>query len=154
MKTRSRLESIVFLRPPYKIAKNEFEHIVNLGIIRRSSSNWSFTLNMFPKKSGDWRPYCDYRALNSITFPDNYSIPYIQDFSSNLRNKKISKISLAIAYNQIPVTDADISKTAIATSFGLLELLRIPFGLRNASQIIRHFIDEALHDTDFFCLCR
>ncbi|VUZ57382.1 unnamed protein product, partial [Hymenolepis diminuta] len=37
----------------YKIAKDEFEHMPDLGIIHRSSSNWSSALHVVPKKSGD-----------------------------------------------------------------------------------------------------
>lgn len=74
----------------YAIACREFEHMLELGIVRPSSSNYTSALHMLPKKDpDDWRPCGDYRALNAITVLDRYLLPHLQDFTTNLAGCKI-----------------------------------------------------------------
>ncbi|BHF83927.1 hypothetical protein SprV_0902707600 [Sparganum proliferum] len=134
----------VFARPRrlatdrFQAAKAEFEHMLQLGIIRPSESPWASPLHMVPKAtSGDWRPCGDYRALNSATIPDRYPVPHLQDFAGALFGKAI------------PVAPEDIPKTAVTTPFGLFEFIRMPFGLRNAAQTFQRFIDHVLRGLPF-----
>ena len=48
---------------------------------------------MVNKKNGEFRPCGDYRGLNSITVPDRYPIPNLNDVSSKLSNKTVSLLS-------------------------------------------------------------
>lgn len=124
-----------------RAAKQEFEHMLQLGIIRPSSSVLSSPLHMVPKKMVTGIPV----ALNWVTTPVRYPVPHIHEFSSSLQGTTIfSKVDLLRAYHQIPVAPEDIPKTAVTTPFGLFEFTRMPFGLRNATQTFQRFMDQVL----------
>lgn len=139
--------------PPQKLAavKKQFQEMMDRGICRPSKSAWSSPIHLVPKGKDDWRICGDYRRLNSITEPDRYPIPHVQDFAAELHGKAVfSKLDLQRAYHQIPVESRDIEKTALITPIGLFEFLYMPFGLRNAGQTFQRFIDETLRGLKCF----
>ena len=90
-------------------------------------------------------------TVNDKTVDDRYPIPRIQDFTSNLMDgcSILSKIDLIRGYHQIFVNLDDVPKTSVITPFGLVEFLRMTFGLKNAAQTFQRFMDSVLQDLDF-----
>ena len=85
---------------------------------------------MVEKDDGTWRPCGDYRHLNTITKPDRYPIPNMQDLTSPLHGCTIfSKLVLKKDYYQVTDNRQDIQKTTLITPFGLYEFLQMPFHL-------------------------
>ena len=102
---------------------------------------------MANKTDGDLRPCVDYKAVNAQTAVDNYPLPNIRDFTSQLHGTTVfSKVDLYKGYHQIPVAPEDIPKTAVITPWGLWEFLRLPMGLSNASQSFQRLMDEVTRD--------
>ena len=128
-------------------AKKEFEHLLRMGIIQPSSSQWASPLHMVRKPNGEWRPCGDYRRLNSMTTPDRYPVPHVQDFNTQLNGSTVfSKIDLIRGYHQIPVAADDRPKTAVITPFGSYEFIRMPFGLCNAGQTFQRTMHTVLRN--------
>ncbi len=101
----------VFARPwrlapdKLKIAEADFKKLEKAGIIRRSNSAWAS-----PKKDCSWRSCGDHCRLNTITTPDRYPLPNMQDLANGLHSCTVfSKIDLIKGYHQVPITPLDIT---------------------------------------------
>lgn len=138
--------SPIFSKPEkLKVAKAEFDKMLELGICRPSNSPWASPVHIAPKPSGGWRP-----RLNAHTLPDRYPISHIQYFNSFLDGRTVfSVIDLFRAYNQIPMAKEDIQKTAVITPFGLFEFPSMTFGLCNAGQTFQRFLNNVIQGLNF-----
>ncbi|KAL0130256.1 hypothetical protein PUN28_002094 [Cardiocondyla obscurior] len=86
-------------------ARKEFNTLLARGIIRPSAS----PLHLVPKKLGDWRATGDYRKINSVTIPNSYPLPIIEDLLQECHNSTVfSKVDLQRAYYHVPVAPEDI----------------------------------------------
>lgn len=89
----------------------------------------------------------DYRQLNSKTRRDAYPLPRIDESLDALSGARwFSTLDLASGYNQVPVAEADKSKTAFCTPFGLFEFNRMPFGLCNAPGTFQRLMERIFGD--------
>jgi hypothetical protein len=120
------------------------------GVIRRSCSQWSSPLHMVQKKDGSWRPCGNSRQLNLQTVEDKYPLPNMADLAARLDSCTFfSKLDLRKGYLQVPVAATDVPTTAIIMPLGLLEFLRMPFGLRNAGMTFQRLMDSLLGNLPF-----
>ena len=113
-------------------AKRYLSKLLEQGICRRADSPFASPLHMVQKSDNPWSPCGDYRALNSHTLKDSYTLPNLKDFTPNLAGKHFfSTIDLVKGYYQVEVHPNDIQKTGVITPFGTFVFLRMPFGLMN-----------------------
>lgn len=116
-----------------KLLREKLEEMLNENIIEESESPWAAPVVLVPKKDGDVRVCIDYRKLNSITTPDRYPLPRMDDLLHEARSMPfMPSIDLRAGYWQIKVHTPDREKTAFITPFGLYQYKRMQFGLRNA----------------------
>ena len=138
---------------PYRIppvwreeVKQQIDQLLDLGIIRASESPWSSSVVTVKKKDGGVRICVDYRAVNGVTAPDPYLMPFIEDILDTLASAKfLSKIDLNKGFHQIPIREADMEKTAFCTPWGKFQFCRMPFGLRNGPAVFQRLMDKLLH---------
>ena len=87
-----------------------------------------------------------YRGLNSVTKPDSYPLPRIDDMLDELGNMKyFSTLELASGYWQVKMSEASREKTAFVTQNGLFEFQVMPFGLTNAPAVFQRLMHQVIN---------
>ncbi|UYV77620.1 hypothetical protein LAZ67_15001754 [Cordylochernes scorpioides] len=111
-----------------EIIKEQIDEMLRDGIIRPSSSPWSFPVILVKKRDGKYRFCVDYRKLNDVTVKDVYPIPRIDEVLDTLQGSKyFSAIDLKSGYWQVEVEEKDKEKTAFTRAHGLYEFKLRPY---------------------------
>ena len=97
------------------------------------------------KKDGSLRFCIDYWKLNSVTKPDVFPMPRIDDMLDQLgKSKYFSTLDLASGYWQMRMDPDSQEKTAFVTPQGLYKILVMPFGLINAPSTFQQMMQKLL----------
>jgi hypothetical protein len=137
---------------PYRVSpvqsnifEREIKTMLDNNIIIPSNSPWSSPAVLVEKPDKTIRFCIDFRRLNSITKPDRYPIPRIDDTLDALGQAVyFSTLDLASGFWQIKVAADDREKTAFSTRQGHFEFNVMPFGLRNAPATFQRLMDFVL----------
>ena len=161
MKHRIELTSgVPTRRPPYKVPETQrkvmencIHEMLDQGVIEPTVSPFSSPVVLVPKKNGEWRFCVDYRALNSITKPDNFALPLASDIFSTLGGAKVmSTLDLDRGFWQVEVDEEDKEKTAFTSFLGSFAFRVMPFGLRNSPSTYQRLMSHVLSGyTGVFC---
>lgn len=126
-----------------EVLRRELDSMIDNYIIEECESEWCSPVVLVPKKDGLWRVCIDYRKLNTITVPDHYPLPRIDDLLHFAKHTPfMSTLDLKAGYWQISVRTEDRDKTAFITPFGLYRCKRMPFGLRNAPATFQKLVER------------
>jgi hypothetical protein len=138
---------------PYRypqLVKDELERqyhdILQQGPICTSSSAFTpvFLVN---KHDSSWRFCVDYRALNSKTVHDKFSILVVDELLDKLRGARFfTKLDLRSSYHQVRMHADNIEKTVFRTHHNHFELVVMLFGLTNAPATFQAMMNDVLHD--------
>lgn len=155
-------DAVPFQSKPYnfspveeEIIRKEILDMLDLGIIRPSSSPWSSSV-FLAKQSGGKNPrfVMDARKLNRVTKKDSFTLPRLKDLMRRFQGAKFfSVVDAAAGFYGVPLSQDSMEKTAFITRFGLYEYTVMPFGLCNAPATYQRLMSLILGNLQWSCVC-
>ncbi|KAL0151722.1 hypothetical protein M9458_052948 [Cirrhinus mrigala] len=127
------------------VMKDEVDYLLKNNLAEPSYSPWSSPCLLVPKPDGTYRFCTDYRKVNSVTVPDSYPLPRMEDCIDNLGSAKfVTKLDLLKGYWQVPLTARAAEISAFVTSDNFLQYRVMAFGLRNAPATFQRLVNIVL----------
>ena len=116
-----------------KIAWEELQKMLKVGIIIPAISEWSSPVFIATKKDGRPRFCEDYRAINSLMRADRWPIPRIREIFDDLIGAKFfTVLDLFSGSWQVRLSDGFKDKTTFVCRYETFRFEVLPFGLINA----------------------
>lgn len=123
----------------------EVQYMLDNGIAEPCSSNWASPCLLVKKADASLRPCTDYRKVNSLTKPDLYPLPRMEDCIDLVGSAAfVSKFDLLKGYWQVPLTKRAREISAFITPSGLYSYTVMPFGLRNAPATFQRLMNRVV----------
>ena len=115
------------------------DKLLAAGFIREIEyPEWLANVVVVLKKGGKWRVCVDYKDLNEACPKDSFPLPRIdQIVDASVGHGMLSFLDAFSGYYQIPMHPPDTEKTTFITPYDLFRYNVMPFGLKNAGQLIK-----------------
>ena len=127
--------------------KAELERLENLHVIQKvtSPTDWVSNLVIAEKPNGKLRVCIDPQHLHKALKRSHFPLPLIEDVLPELEGVKVfSKIDLKEGYLQIELDEESSMLTTFQTPWGRGRYLRMPFGIKPASEHFQHKFDQCI----------
>ena len=134
--------------------KTELDKLLHLSLIYRCESSYGAPLFLVQREGKDPRPCINYKALNTLTVPDNYRIPCMEQLVEKLAaSRYITLFDLSRGFFQVVVDKESRKYTAMTTPFGNFAWNRMPMGLRNSPAAFQRTMDIVLQGAENYASC-
>lgn len=137
-----------FYRVPFDkrtALEKEVQYMLENGIAEASSSSWASPCILVNKPDGTFRFCTDYRKVNSVTKPDSFPLPRMEDCVDQVGAARfVSKFDLLKGYWQVPLSPRAREISAFITPTGLFSYSVMSFGLRNAPATFQRLMNRVV----------
>ena len=123
----------------------EIQALRELKIIGRvkESTPWVNSLVAVSKPNGDVRLCLDARKLNKAIIPKRFRLKTMDELKNLMPGAKIfSKLDLSKGFHQVLLDDESAKLTTFNTPIGTHCYLRLPFGIKDASEAFQEIMEE------------
>jgi hypothetical protein len=131
----------------YRELEKQVTKFLKNGILEVSQSPYGAHVLFVPKPNGRGLRLClDYRALNSITVKNRFTIPRIDDLLDAVAESEyFTSLDLTSGYHQILISEEDRPKTAFQTPFGHFQFKVLIEGLTDAPTTFQTVMNSIFH---------
>ncbi|XP_048252587.1 uncharacterized protein K02A2.6-like [Haliotis rufescens] len=123
----------------------ELQRMEDLGVIMKveEPTEWVNSMVVVPKASGEIRLCLDPADLNKAIQREHYRMPTIQDVTSKIADHKyFTVLDAKSSYWQVQLDHDSSMLTTFNTPCGRYRFLRLPFGIKSASEVFQKRMDK------------